>query len=189
MQALEVRTPEALAALVVLSVDTYRLPLEETATLAIDQLRSASSPEDADKLWRALVKALGDKLNEESAGTREAKKKEEEEEEKEEEILGKVIEWGDLVVRRGPLQRPVRINEWEIDPADLKWGTQLLWYNEVRAEQKEQSKGKEKVPDSGPSRPQHACPNEPTDSKGDEHWIETEKKANVEGDEMVTRKD
>jgi hypothetical protein len=63
MQALEVRTPEALAALVVVLADTYRLPLEETATMAVDQLRSASSPEDADKLWRALVKALGDKLN------------------------------------------------------------------------------------------------------------------------------
>jgi hypothetical protein len=73
MQALEVRTPEALAALVVVSADTYRLPLEETATMAVDQLRSASSPEDADKLWRALVKAPGDTLNEESAGTREAK--------------------------------------------------------------------------------------------------------------------
>jgi hypothetical protein len=38
MQALEVRTPEALAALVVVSADTYRLPLEETATMAVDQL-------------------------------------------------------------------------------------------------------------------------------------------------------
>ena len=148
MQALEVRTPEALAALVVVSADTYRLPLEETATMAVDQLRSASSPEDADKLWRALVKALGDKLNEEPAGTGEAKEEEEEEEkeekaeeeegeEKEEEILGKVLEWGDPVVRRGPLQRPVRIKDWKIDPADLNWGAQLLWYNEVRAEQRE----------------------------------------------------
>jgi hypothetical protein len=112
MQALKVRTPEALAALVVVLGDTYRLPLEETATMAVDQLQSASSPEDADKLWRALVKALGNKLNEESAGTRETKEEEEEEEEKEEkaeeeegmekeeEILGKVLEWGDSVVRR-----------------------------------------------------------------------------------------
>jgi hypothetical protein len=157
--------PEALAALVVVSADTYRLPPEETTTMAVDQLRSASSPEDANKLWRALVKALGDKLNEESAGTREAKEEKEEEEEKEEkaeeeegeekeeEILGKVLEWGDPVVRRGPLQRPVRIKDWEIDPADLKWGAQLLRYSEVRAEQREQGKGKEKVPDSGPSRP------------------------------------
>jgi hypothetical protein len=38
MQALEVRTPEALAALIVLSADTYRLPLEEMATMAVDQL-------------------------------------------------------------------------------------------------------------------------------------------------------
>jgi hypothetical protein len=38
MQALEVRTPEALAALVVVLADTYRLPLEETATMAVDQL-------------------------------------------------------------------------------------------------------------------------------------------------------
>jgi hypothetical protein len=83
MQALEVRTPEALAALVVVSADTYRLPLKETATMAVDQLQSASSPEDADKLWRVLVKALGDKLNEESAGTREAKEEEEEEEKEE----------------------------------------------------------------------------------------------------------
>jgi hypothetical protein len=30
---------------------------------------------------------------------------------------------------------------------------------------------------------------EPTDLEGDEHWIKTEKKANVEGDEMVTGKD
>jgi cell division GTPase FtsZ len=120
MQALDVRTPEALAALVVVSADTYRLPLEETATMAVDQLQSNSSPEDADKLWGALVKALGDKLNEESAGTGEAKEEEEEEEkkekaekekeeEKEEEILGKVLEWRDPVVRRGPLQRPVQI--------------------------------------------------------------------------------
>jgi hypothetical protein len=184
MPALEVRTPEALAALVVVSVDTYRLPLKKTATMAVDQLRSASFPEDADKLWRALVKALGDKLNEESAGTREAKKEEEEEE-----ILEKVLEWGDPVVRRGPLQRPVRIKDWKIDLADLKWGAQLLRYSEVRAEQREQGKGKEKVPDSGPSRSQHARPKEPTDSDGDEHWIKTEKKADVEGDEMVTGKD
>jgi hypothetical protein len=207
MQALEVRTPEALAALVVVSADTYRLPLEETTTMAVDQLRSASSPEDADKLWRALEKALEDKLNEESAGTREAKEEEEEEEEeeeneekaekaeeeegeeKEEEILGKVLEWGDPMVRRGPLQRPIRIKDWEIDPTDLKWGAQLSRYSEVRAEQREQSKGKEKASDSGPSRSQHARPNEPTDSEGDEHWIETEKKADVEGDEMVTGKD
>jgi hypothetical protein len=165
MQALEVRTPEALAALVVVLADTYRLSLEETATMAVNQLRSAFSQEDADKLWRALVKTLGDKLNEESAGTREAK---EEEEEEEEEILGKVLEWGDPVVRRGPLQRPVQIKDWKIDPADLKWGAQLLRYSEVRAEQREQGKGKEKVPDSGPSRPQHARPKEPTDSEGDE---------------------
>jgi hypothetical protein len=52
--------------------------------MAVDQLRSASLPEDADKLWRALVKALGDKLNEESAGTGEAKEEEEEEEKEEE---------------------------------------------------------------------------------------------------------
>jgi hypothetical protein len=84
MQALQVRTPEALAALVVVSADTYRLPLEETATMAVDQLRSASFPEDADKLWRALVKALGNKLNEEFASTREAKEEEEEEEEEKE---------------------------------------------------------------------------------------------------------
>jgi hypothetical protein len=64
-----------------------------------------------------------------------------------------------------------------------------LRYSEVRAEQREQGKGKEKVPDSGPSRPQHARPKEPADSEGDEHWIETEKKANVEGDEWVTGKD
>jgi hypothetical protein len=146
------------------------------------------------------VKALGDKLNEESAGTREAKEEEEEEEKKEEkaeeeegeeteeEILGKVLEWGDPVVRRGPLQRPVRIKDWEIDPVDLKWGAQLSRYSEVRAEQRDQGKEKEKVPDSGPLRPQHARPKEPTDSEGDEHWIETEKKANVEGDEMVTGK-
>jgi hypothetical protein len=163
MQVLEVRTREALAALVVVSADTYRLPLEETATMAVDQLRSASSPEDADKLWRALLKALGDKLNEESAGTREAKEEEEEEkeekaeeeegEEKEEEILGKGQEWGDPMVRRGPLQRPIRIKDWEIDPADLNWGAQLLRYSKVRAEQREHGKGKEKVPDSGPSRP------------------------------------
>jgi hypothetical protein len=38
MQALEIITPEALAALVVVSADTYRLPLEETATMAVDQL-------------------------------------------------------------------------------------------------------------------------------------------------------
>jgi hypothetical protein len=77
MQSLEVRTPEALAVLVVVSADTYRLPLEETATMAVDQLRSASSlAEDADKLWWALANALGDKLNEESAGTREAKEEE-----------------------------------------------------------------------------------------------------------------
>jgi hypothetical protein len=180
MQALEVRTPvQALTALVVVSADTFRLPLEETATMAVDQLRSASSPEDADKLWRALVKALGDKLNEESAGTREAKEEEEEEEdekeekeeeeegeEKEEEILGKLLEWGDPVVRRGLLQRPVRIKDWEIDPADLKWGAQLLRYSEVRAEKREQGKGKEKVPDSGPSRPQHACPRNPQTRRG-----------------------
>jgi hypothetical protein len=92
-------------------------------------------------------------------------------------------------VRRGPLQRPVQIKDWKIDPADLKWGAQLLRYSEVRAEQREQDKGKENVPDSGPSRPQHARPKEPTDSDGDEHWIETEKKADVEGDEMVTGKD
>jgi hypothetical protein len=201
MQALEVRTPEALAALVVVLADTYRLPLKETATMAVDQLRSASFSEDADKLWRALVKALGDKLNEDSAGTRKAKEEEEEEEEKEEkaeeeegeekeeEILGKVLEWGDPVVRGEPLQRPVRIKDWVIDPTDLKWGAQLLRYSEVRAEQREQGKGKEKVPDIGPSRPQHARPKEPTDSEGDEHWIETEKKADVEGDEMVTWKD
>jgi hypothetical protein len=146
MQALEVRMPEALAAVVVLSADTYRLPLEETATMAVDQLRSVSFPEVADKLWRALVKALGDKLNEESGDTREAKEEEEEEEEKEEkaeeeegeekeeEILGKVLEWGYPVVRRGPLQKLVRIKDWEIDPADLKWGAQLLRYSEVRAE-------------------------------------------------------
>jgi hypothetical protein len=54
--------------------------LEETATMVVDQLRSASYSEDADKLWRALVKALGDKLNEESAGTGEAKEEKEEEE-------------------------------------------------------------------------------------------------------------
>jgi hypothetical protein len=36
MQALEGRTPEALAALVVVSAD--RLPLEETAKMAVDQL-------------------------------------------------------------------------------------------------------------------------------------------------------
>jgi hypothetical protein len=180
MQALEVRMPEALAALVIVSADTYRLPLEETATMAVDQLRSASSPEDANKLWRTLVKALGDKLNEEFAGTGEAKEEEEEEEkeekaekeeeeEKKEEILGKVLEWRDPVVRRGPLQRPVRIKDWKIDPADLKWGKQLSRYSEVRAEQREQGKGKEKVPDSGPSRPQHARPKEPTDSEGDKH--------------------
>jgi hypothetical protein len=104
MQALEVRTPEALAALVVVSADTYRLPLEETATMADDQLRSASSPEDADKLWRALEKALGDKLKEEEE--KEEKAEKEKEEEKEEEILGKVLEWKDPVVRRGPWQRP-----------------------------------------------------------------------------------
>jgi hypothetical protein len=133
-------------------------------------------------LWRALVKVLGDKLNEEFAGTREVKEEEEEEEEEEEkaeeeeegeekkeDILGKVLEWGDPVVRRGPLQRPVRIKDWEIDPAGLKWGAQLSRYNEVRAEQREQGKGKKRVPDSGPSRPQHARPKEPTDSEGDEH--------------------
>jgi hypothetical protein len=38
MQALQVRTPEALAALVVVLADTYRLPLEETVTMAVDQL-------------------------------------------------------------------------------------------------------------------------------------------------------
>jgi hypothetical protein len=126
------------------------------------------------------VKALGDKLNEESAGTREAKEEEEEEEEKEEkaeeeegeekeeEILGKVLEWGDPLVRWGPLQRPVRIKDWKIDPAGLKWGAQLLRYSEVRAEQREQGKGKEKVPDSGLSRPQHARSKEPADSEGDE---------------------
>jgi hypothetical protein len=92
-------------------------------------------------------------------------------------------------VRRGPLQRPVRIKDWEIDPADLKWGAQLSRYSEVRAEQREHGKGKEKVPDNGPLRPQHARPKEPTDSEGDKHWIETEKKADVEGDEMVTGKD
>jgi hypothetical protein len=147
------------------------------------------------------VKALGDKLNEESAGTCEAKEEKEEEEEKEEkaeeeegeekeeEILGKVLEWGDPVVRRGPLQRPVRIKDWEIDPADLKWGAQLLRYSKVRAKQREQGKGNEKVPDSGPSRPQHARQKEPTDSEGDKHWIKTEKKANVEEDEMVPGKD
>jgi hypothetical protein len=37
MQALEVRTPEALAALIVVSANSYRLPLEETATMAVDQ--------------------------------------------------------------------------------------------------------------------------------------------------------
>src|SRR6476469_1062524 len=41
MKALEVRTAEDLAALVVVSADTYGLPLEETATMAVDQLRSA----------------------------------------------------------------------------------------------------------------------------------------------------
>jgi hypothetical protein len=193
MQALEVRTPEALAALVVVSADTYRLPLEETATIAVDQLRFASFSEDADKLWRALVKALRDKLNEESAGTREAKEEEEEEEEEgeeeEEEILGKGLEWGDPVVRRGPLQKPVRIKDWKIDPANLNWGAQLSRYSEVSVEQREQGKGKEKVPDSGPSRPQHARSKGPTDSEGDEHWIATEKKANMKGDEMVTGKD
>jgi hypothetical protein len=101
------------------------------------------------------VKALGGKLNGESAGTREAKEEEEEEEEKEEkaeeeegeekeeeEILGKVLEWGDPMVRRGPLQRPVRIKDWKIDPADLKWGAQLSRYSKVRAEQREQGKGR-----------------------------------------------
>jgi hypothetical protein len=131
--------------------------------MAVDQLWSASSPEDADKLWRTLVKALGDKLNEKSAGTGEAKEEEEEEKEekaekkkeekKEEEILGTVPELRDPVVRRGPLQRPVRIKDWKIDPGDLKWGAQLSRYSEVRAEQREQGKGKEKLPDSGPSRP------------------------------------
>jgi hypothetical protein len=87
------------------------------------------------------------------------------------------------------LQRPVRIKGWEIDPADLKWGAQHSRYSEVREEQREQGKGKEKVPESGPSRPQHARPKEPTDSEGDKHWIKTEKKADVEGDEMVTGKD
>jgi hypothetical protein len=38
MQALQVTTPEALAALVVVSANTYRLPLEETATMAVDHL-------------------------------------------------------------------------------------------------------------------------------------------------------
>ena len=50
----------------------------------------------------------------------------------------------------------------------------------------EQGKGKEKVPDTGPSRPQHARPDQSTDPG--EHWIETEKKAEVEGDEWVTGK-
>jgi hypothetical protein len=86
------------------------------------------------------------------------------------------------------LQRSVRIKVWEIDPADVKWGAQLLRYSEVRVEQREHGKGKEKVPDNGPSHPQHACPTESTDSEGDEHWIKTENKADVEGDEMVTGK-
>jgi hypothetical protein len=53
----------------------------------------------------------------------EEEEKEKKAEEEEEEILGKVLEWRDPVVRRGPLQRPVRIKDWEIDPVDLKWGT------------------------------------------------------------------
>jgi hypothetical protein len=64
VKALQVRTAEDLAALIVLLADTYELPLAETATMAVDQIRSARSPEEADQLWVALVKAMGDKLNE-----------------------------------------------------------------------------------------------------------------------------
>jgi hypothetical protein len=92
------------------------------------------------------------------------------------------------VVRRGPWQRPVRIKDWEIDPTDLKWGAQLSRYSHVRAEQISKGKTAQKVPDTGPSRPQHALPEQSTD-EGGEHWIETEKKDEVEGDEWVTEKD
>jgi hypothetical protein len=147
MQALEVRTPEALAALVVVLADTYRLPLEETATMADDQIQSASSPRKCRQVvagpcegiggqvergvrWHARGKRRGGEGGESGGG-------EGEEKEEEEEILGRVLEWGNPVVRRGPLQRPVQTKDWEIDPADLKWGAQLLRYSEVRAEQRE----------------------------------------------------
>jgi hypothetical protein len=204
VKALQVRTAEDLAALIVVSADTYELPLAKTATMAVDQIRSARSPKEADHLWVALVKVLRDKLNEKAEEEKAAKEKEEEptgmgeareekaaeeeEEAEEEEILEKVLEWTDPVVRRGPWQRRVRIKDWGIDPADLKWGVQLSRFSEVRAEQREQGKVKEKVPDSGPSRPQHARPKEPTDSEGGDHWIEKEKKAKVEGDKWYTGK-
>ena len=144
MKALEVRTAEDLAALVVVSADTYGLPLEETATMAVDQLRSASSPEEADKLWLALVKALGDKLNEEPAtGEARGKRRRRKEKEKaeEEEILGKVLEWREPGERRGPFQRRVRIRDWGIDPANLKWGATQSRLIDPREAQKGKAEG------------------------------------------------
>jgi hypothetical protein len=54
MKALQVRKPEDLAVLVVILADTYGLPLAKTATMAVDQIRSAGFQEDADQFGLPL---------------------------------------------------------------------------------------------------------------------------------------